>query len=85
MRHKHYFNLEYGEKIQKNVENEKCTLQDWEYCEKTENHGKCETQTLGPEIWQKTLKNVENEKDTVQDMDCGDKIAKCGKEDTNTV
>ena len=25
----------------KNVKTEKCTMKDLEYCEKTENHGKC--------------------------------------------
>ena len=40
----------------KNVKNEKCTLQDLEYVEKTENHGKSEIHTLGREIWQGKLK-----------------------------
>ena len=35
------------------MENEKCTMQDLEYGEKTENHGKSQTHSLGPEIWQK--------------------------------
>jgi hypothetical protein len=33
-----------------------------EYGEKTENHGKGETHTVGHEIWRETLKKVENEK-----------------------
>ena len=43
----------------KNVKNEKCTLKDLEYGEKTENHGKREIYTLGSEIWQGKLKKVE--------------------------
>jgi hypothetical protein len=46
----------------KNVENDKCTLYDLEYGEKTEKRGKWEMNTLGPGLWQETLKNVENEK-----------------------
>ena len=69
----------------KNLKNENCTLQDLEYGEKTENHGKGETHTLGPIIWQKTLKNTENETNTLQDLDCGEKTEKCGKCDTHTV
>ena len=38
------------------MENKKCTLQDLEYGEKSENHGKCETHTVGREIFQETLK-----------------------------
>ena len=41
------------------VKNEKCTLKDLEYVEKTENHGKGEIQTLGREIWQGKLKKLE--------------------------
>ena len=37
--------------ILKNLENDKCTLQDLEYCEKTEKHGKWEDHTVGPGIW----------------------------------
>ena len=44
----------------KNVINEKCTLQDLEYSEKTENYGKSEIHTLGHEIWRGKLKNLEN-------------------------
>ena len=44
----------------KNVKNEKCTLQDLEYGEKTEKHGKCEIQTIRHEIWRGKLKNMEN-------------------------
>ena len=35
----------------KNVQNEKHTHQDLDYGEKTEKHGKCDTQTVGPGIW----------------------------------
>ena len=44
----------------KNVKNEKCTLEDLDYGENTENHGKLEIHTLGHEIWQGKLKKVEN-------------------------
>ena len=44
----------------KNVKNEKCTLQDLENGEKTENQGKCKIHTLGREIWRGKLKKVEN-------------------------
>ena len=42
----------------KNLKNEKCTLQDLEYGEKTENHGKREKHTLGREIWRGKLKKI---------------------------
>ena len=41
------------------VKNEKCTLSNLEYVEKTENHGKFEIHTLGREIWRGKLKKVE--------------------------
>ena len=44
----------------KNVKNEKCILEDLEYCEKTENHEKLEIHTLGRERWRGKLKKVEN-------------------------
>ena len=47
-------------KSQKNVKNEKCTLQDLEYGEKTENQGKWEIHNLGREIYRGKLKKVEN-------------------------
>ena len=53
------FKLNWRETL-KNGENEKCTLQDPEYGEKTENHEKWEIQTLGGEIWRGKLKKVEN-------------------------
>ncbi|SFW05208.1 Uncharacterised protein [Chlamydia abortus] len=49
-----------NDEITKKRENEKCTLKDLEYGEKTENHGKLEIHTLGHEIWQGKLKKVEN-------------------------
>jgi len=49
----------------KNVESEKCTRQDLEYGEKTENHGKWETHTVGREIGRETMKNFKNEKYTL--------------------
>ena len=48
----------------KNVENEKQTLHNLEYGEKTEKRRKSDTHTVGPEIWGKTMKKVENEKNT---------------------
>ena len=47
-------------KSMKNVKNEKCTLKDLEYGEKTENYGKWEIHTLGREICRGKLKKVEN-------------------------
>ena len=44
----------------KNVKNEKCTLSDLEYGEKTENHGKLEIHTLGRVILQGKRKKLEN-------------------------
>ena len=41
------------------MKNEKCTLKDLEYGEKTENHGKLEIHTSGREIWHGILKKVE--------------------------
>ena len=43
----------------KKVKNEKCTLKDLVYGEKTENHRKREIQPLGHEIWRGKLKKVE--------------------------
>ena len=48
----------------KNVENEKQTLHNLEYGEKTEKRRKSDTHTVGPEIWGKTMKKVENETHT---------------------
>ena len=42
------------------VKNEKCKLQELEYDEKSENHGKGEIHTLGREIWQGKLKKLDN-------------------------
>ena len=49
-----------NDEITKKRENEKCTLKFLEYGEKTEYHGKCETHTLGHEIWRGKLKKFEN-------------------------
>ena len=43
-----------------NVKNEKCTQQELEYGEKSENHGKGEIHTLGREIWRGKLKKLDN-------------------------
>ena len=57
----------------------KCTLQDLEYGQKTDNQGKIETQTVGRELWQETMKNVSNKKYTLQDLDYDEKSEKHGK------
>ena len=49
-----------NDEITEKRENQKCTLQDLEDGEKTENHGKREIHTLGREIWRGKLKRVEN-------------------------
>ena len=55
----------------KNVKNEKCTLKDLEYGEKTENHGKRKIHTLGREIWRGKPTKVENlEMSTVGHIIC---------------
>ena len=46
--------------ITKNMKNEKCTLKDMEYGEKTEIHRKCEIHTLGRETYRGKLKKVES-------------------------
>jgi hypothetical protein len=47
------------------VENDKFTPEDLEYGEKTENHGKCETHTIGREICREILKTVKRKKCTL--------------------
>ena len=47
-------------KTMKNLKNDKCTQQDLEYGEKTENQGKCKIHTLVREIRGGILKKVEN-------------------------
>ena len=42
------------------MKNEKCTLKDLEYGERTENHWKWEIHTLESEIWRRKLKKVES-------------------------
>ena len=49
-----------NDEITKKGKNEKCTLKDLEYGEKTENHRKCEIHTLGHELWRGKLKKEEN-------------------------
>ena len=68
-----------GQETLKNIENEKCTLQDLEYGEKSENYGKCETHTVGREIFQETLKKVKNENSTLEDQEYGEKTENHGK------
>ena len=57
----------------KNVQNEKHTLQDLEYGDKTENRGKCETHIVGHEIQGEAVKNMQDEKQTLQDQEYGEK------------
>ena len=45
-----------------NVKNDKGTLQEMEYGEKSNKRRKWKTHMLGHEIWQETLKNVQDEK-----------------------
>ena len=47
-------------------ENEKCTLYELEYGEKSDQQGKWEIHMVGYEIWKDTLKNLQNEKHTVE-------------------
>ena len=54
----------------------KCTLQDLEYGQKTDNQKIIETQTVGRELRQETLKNMKNKKYTLQDLDYDEKTEK---------
>ena len=56
------------QKTLKNVENEKCTLQDMEYGEKTYKRGNRETHMVGHYIWRETLKNGQNEKHNYRNL-----------------
>ena len=60
----------------KNVENEKCTLQDMEYGKKTENLKNQKSTLQDQNMAKKKLKNVENEKRTLQDFEYGQKTGK---------
>ena len=59
MRNIHLTTWKMTKSLQK-VKNEKCTLSNLEYGEKTENHRKWEIHTLGREIWRGKVKKVEN-------------------------
>ena len=73
----------------KNVENEKCTLQDLKYGDRPEKlknesrileyweHGDTHTVGLGKVV--ETLKNVKNEKGTLQDVEFCENTKKLGK------
>ena len=65
--------------FKKKVENEKCTLQDLEYGEKTYQKAKSETHMVGPGIWRETLKNMKNQNCTLQDLEYGEKTENLGK------
>ena len=60
-------------------EKEKCTLQDQDCGEKTEERGKGVTNTVCPGIWRETLKNVKNEYCTLQNLEYGKKTDQKGK------
>ena len=66
----------------KHVKNEKCTLKDLEYVEKTENHGKWEIHNLGREIWRGKLKKVENLEMSTVWLKYGKNTENHGKEET---
>ena len=55
------------------MENKKCTCQDLEYGEKSENLGKWETHTVGSEIFKETLKKVKNENSKLEEQEYGKK------------
>ena len=59
MRHKHCRTWNMARTL-KNVKNEKCTLQDLDYGEKTEKRGKRDRNTIWPGNFWEILKNVEN-------------------------
>ena len=66
------------QEILKNVENEKCTLQDLEYGKESKNQ-ESETQTLQAWNVARNSQNVENEKFTHQDLEYGEKTENPGK------
>ena len=68
-----------GQETLQNIENEKCTLQNLEYGEKTENHGKGDTNTVSLGIWRETLRKVENVKCILQNLEYGEKTEKTWK------
>ena len=51
-------NMDNKTKTVQELEYEKYTLKVLDYGEKTDQHGKCDTHTLGSEIWRETVKNV---------------------------
>ena len=68
MRNTHFSTCNMAKKL-KNLKNGKCTVEDLEYGEKPEIHGKRETHTVGHETYRETVKNVKNEKCTLQDLE----------------
>ena len=61
------------------MENEKCTLYDLEYGEKTKERGKGDMHTIRPGKWQETLKNVEKKKCSLWDLKYCEKTENLGK------
>ena len=56
-----------------------------DYVEKTEKHGKWDTKSVWPGIWQATLKHVENEKCIVYYLEYGEKTENHKKWETHTL
>ena len=67
MRHKHCLPWNMVRKL-KNVENDRQTLQDLEYGEKSDQRENRETHMVGPGTRQETVKNLKNEICTQQDL-----------------
>ena len=57
----------------------KCTMQDLEYDEKSEDHGERETHTVGYGIWRETVKKLKNETQTLFHLEYGEKPSKTCK------
>ena len=60
-------------------------MQDLEYAEKTENHEKWETHSVGRKIWRKTLNNLKNKKYILQDLNYDKKTEKNLDNETQTL
>ena len=58
------------------MQNEKNTLQDLEYGEKTEKRAKLDSNGVSPGIWYETLKNMQIEKNRLEDIEYGEKTEK---------
>ena len=67
------------------MQNEKYTLYELEYGEKTEKRGKWDAHMPGPGIWREKVKNVKNEKYTLYELEYRKNTEKHGKWDTHIV